>query len=55
MEEESGHPFEKESCRRSAVRRDLHEKDHRGRKVGGRLETGEQRDPSGAGGGGKRR
>ena len=51
MEEESGHPFEEESCRSSTVRRDLREKDHSSRKVLGRLENGKERDASGASGG----
>ena len=52
MGEESGHPFEEDSCRSLAVRRDLHKKEHSGRKVLGKLEEGKQRDPSSAQGGG---
>ena len=48
MGEESGHPFEEDSCRSLAVRRDLHKKEHSGRKVLGKLEKGKQRDPSSA-------
>ena len=48
---ESGHLFEEDLCRSSAIRIDLHKKEQRGRKVLGRLEKGKQRDPSGAEGG----
>ena len=48
MGEESGHHFEEDSCRSLAVRRDLHKKEHSGRKVLGKLEKGKQRDPSSA-------
>ena len=51
MGEESGHPFEENSCRSLAVRRDLHKKEHRGRKVLGKLEKGKQKNPSSAQGG----
>ena len=51
MGEESGHPFEENSYRSLAVRRDLHKKEHRGRKVLGKLEKGKQKNPSSAQGG----